>query len=152
MKVVEFVISRLTIYMGGIDTGKGSWAHVRDIELANSKYDEQDPIDVLLGADAYVTIIGLGLRKRGVHESIAHETTLGWILSGKIERASSDLAHISQCRIEEDLCCLVRGFWEQEEFPAIRMASREECKEHFRCSHSRKADGRYEVRFSRPAA
>lgn len=52
-----------------------------------------------------------------------------------------------QCHIEEDLNRLVRCLWEQEEITTTRAISKENqnCEEHFRRSHYRKADGRYVV-------
>lgn len=42
----------------------------------------------------------------------------------------------------------MRGLWKQEEVPTTRTISKEDqaCEEHFRRSHTRKADGRYAVR------
>lgn len=75
--VTTLVLSRLTIYAGGIDAGKGEWAHIQGLELADPEYGAEDPIDILLGADAYAIIIQREFRKENVREPIAQETTLG---------------------------------------------------------------------------
>lgn len=149
ISVAALVFSRLTIYADGIEAHEKSWPYTQDLKLADSQYAAEDPIDVLLGTDGYALIIRHGFPKGGPSEPIAQETLLGWILSGKIEGKSSvHVAHTFQCRIEKDLCNLVRGLWKQEEIPITTNVFKEdqECEEHFVRSHSRKADGRYVVR------
>ncbi|XP_077262598.1 uncharacterized protein LOC143897666 [Temnothorax americanus] len=144
------VFPRLTVYAGGIEAGAATWPHLRGLELADPEFCSSDPIDVLLGADIYASILRAGLRKGGPREPVAQNTTLGWILSGVIaDSVSGHVAYTHQCRIEEDLVSVVRRFWEQEEVPSSAVAltkGEAECEEHFVRTHSRRPDGRYVVR------
>ncbi|XP_071581043.1 uncharacterized protein [Temnothorax nylanderi] len=148
--ISALVLPRLTVYTGGIETKTTSWPHLRGLELADPDYCSSDPIEVLLGADIYASILSEGLRKGGPREPVAQKTALGWILSGVIgDSISGHVAYTHQCRIEEDLVNVVRRFWEQEEAPSKTAAlSKEEveCEKHFVLTHSRRSDGRYVVR------
>ncbi|KMQ84252.1 hypothetical protein RF55_18106, partial [Lasius niger] len=150
MTASALVLPKLTVYAGGLDDRASSWPHLADLVLADPDFGAADPIDVLLGADVYATILGQGLRKGGPRDPVAQQTTLGWILSGAVGE-SVTAHHVSslQCRTEEDLGNLVRRFWETDEIqPAAKPFSKAdlECEEHFRRTHARAADGRYIVR------
>ncbi|XP_029175396.1 uncharacterized protein LOC114943843 [Nylanderia fulva] len=106
--------------------------------------------DLLLGADVYGVIICQGLKKGSSQEPVAQQTSLGWILSGIInENARGQRISSHHCQVEEDLTCLVRRFWEQEEVrrPSQLFSKAElKCEEHYCLHHSRTADGWYIVR------
>ncbi|XP_071577709.1 uncharacterized protein [Temnothorax nylanderi] len=148
--ISTLVLPRLTVYTGGIEAGAAAWPHLRGLELADPDYCLSDPVEVLLGADIYASILSEGLRKEGPREPVAQNTALGWILSGVIgDSVSGHVAYTHQCRIEENLVSVVRRFWEQEEAPSKTVAlSKEEveCEEHFVRTHLRRTDGRYVVR------
>ncbi|XP_029155196.1 uncharacterized protein LOC114928280 [Nylanderia fulva] len=148
--VSALILPKLTLFSGGCRRSLQSWTHLRDLELADPEFHSADPVDLLLGADVYGLIIRQGLKKGGPQEPVAQQTSLGWILSGAINdntRCQRMSSH--HCQVEEDLTCLVRRFWEQEE---VRQPSQlftkveRECEEHYRQYHTRNADGRYVVR------
>lgn len=89
MSVSALVLPQLTVYAGGVDSGAKSWPHLQGLVLADPDYRSSDPIDLLLGADVYASILCQGLRKGKGGEPVAQNTTLGWILSGAIGEATS---------------------------------------------------------------
>ncbi|XP_029165401.1 uncharacterized protein LOC114936392 [Nylanderia fulva] len=148
--VNALVLPKLTLFSGGCRSSRRTWTHLEDLELADPEFCSSDPVDILLGADVYGTIIRQGLRKGGSKDPVAQQTSLGWILSGTVS-STAPSQHISahHCQIEEDITCLVRRFWEQEEVhrPSPTLTKAElECEEHYRRHHSRSPDGRYIVR------
>ncbi|XP_029170330.1 uncharacterized protein LOC114940017 [Nylanderia fulva] len=148
--VAALILPKLTLFAGGCRQSLQSWTHLKDLELADPEFRSADPVDLLLGADVYGVIIREGLKKGSHQEPVAQQTSLGWILSGTInENARGHRVATHHCQIEEDITCLVRRFWEQEEVrrPSPILTKAElECEEHYRRHHTRSPDGRYIVR------
>ncbi|XP_029176332.1 uncharacterized protein LOC114944532 [Nylanderia fulva] len=148
--VNALVLPKLTIYAGGYNGGGQNWSHLQGLELADPDYRSADPVDILLGADVYGSILCQGLKKGNRHEPIAQQTTLGWILSGVVgETTTGHHVHTYQCRIEDDVSILVRRFWEQEELQRpsqLFSKADQECEDHFLRHYTRTANGRYVVK------
>ncbi|KMQ88090.1 hypothetical protein RF55_12480 [Lasius niger] len=120
--VSSLVLPRLSVYSGVMEGETRSWPHVHGLELADPEFFSRDPIELLLGAEAYATIVLPELRRGGPLEP---------------------------CSPVEDLATAVRRFWEWEEPPHVPVplsASEQECEDHFLRTHRRLPDGRYQVR------
>lgn len=112
---VAFILPRLSAYQGPSAKNLSSWSHVRGLQLADPRYLEHDPVELLLGAEVCSTIFEDGLRKNGPQDPIVQKTTIGWILSGGSSAASLQGQRSSlQCTVDQELDQLVRSFWEQE--------------------------------------
>ncbi|XP_018407674.1 PREDICTED: uncharacterized protein LOC108783572 [Cyphomyrmex costatus] len=152
MKISALVFPRITDYGGVADRRSCAWAHLQGLELADPEFYNQDPVELLLGADVYAYIALSGIRKGGSFEPIAQNTQLGWVLLGAagVSNACSIGSVTSLCCSPADeLNSLVRRFWEQEELPqasAPWSLEDPECKEHFQQTHTRDSTGRYQVR------
>ncbi|XP_070519738.1 uncharacterized protein [Cardiocondyla obscurior] len=150
LRVKAFVLPRLTAYAGKLDSPVGPWPHLLGLELADPEYAASDAVDLLFGAEVFASIILPGLKKGGPSHPVAQNTSLGWILSGQMgDSLHAHPPRSFQCRIDDELMSLVRGFWAQEELGADRLtpsAEDESCERHFRETHSRAPDGRYRVR------
>jgi len=144
------ILPRLTGYANSADLPSDDWSHIEGLELADPDFASNDPIDVLLGADVYASILRDGLRKGSGLQPVAQRTMFGWILSGKIKSADDeDNVATHQCSVGESLSSLVKRFWEQEEltpFPTPLTAEERECEELYVRTHTRNSDGRYIVR------
>ncbi|XP_025266573.1 uncharacterized protein LOC112638676 [Camponotus floridanus] len=156
LKAVAFVLPRLSAYQGSSVKNLPSWPHVHGLELADPRYQELDPVELLLGAEVCSTILEVGLRKGGPQDPVAQKTALGWILSGESSAAPFQGPRNSlQCTVDQELNQLVHSFWEQERELPSSVALRpedQECKTLFISTHQRMASGRYVVRlpFSSP--
>ncbi|XP_036142104.1 uncharacterized protein LOC118645339 [Monomorium pharaonis] len=151
LRVSALVLPRISAYGTRVAATPDDWPHLRDLSLANPDFRAGDPIDILLGADVYSTIIEDGLRKGGPRAPIAQRTALGWILSGVVD-ASALVATVSvhQCHLgDANLSELVRQFWHQEKLPGglpLLTAEEQQCEDFYATSHTRQPDGRYMVR------
>lgn len=58
--VSALILPRLTIYTGGKGASPRRWKHLQGIDPA---YNANDPIELLLGAEVYATILVDGLRR-----------------------------------------------------------------------------------------
>lgn len=144
------VLPRLTGYSNPASTTLERWSHLRDLDLANPDLNSTDPVDILLGADIYPTILLEGVHKGTQNQSIAQKTIFRWILSGKIQATGPDYdVATHQCNVAKSLSELVRSFWEQEEWPSSSSSltpEEQECEDLFALTHTRNPDGRYVVR------
>ncbi|XP_076248135.1 uncharacterized protein LOC143187841 [Calliopsis andreniformis] len=108
------------------------------------------PIEVLIGAGTYASIIRPGLRRFGKRGPIAQETALGWILSGPVDAATSSPNPVRtlHCTVLESLDKAIRRFWEIEEIPSklVNTKAEDECEEYFAKTVARDATGRFIVR------
>ncbi|KMQ90768.1 hypothetical protein RF55_9440 [Lasius niger] len=147
--LVRSYISKFTA-LQKLKANRRAWTHLSGLELADLDFLAADPVEILLGADVYATILQEGLRKGGPQEPVAQQTTLGWILSGAVNSTNNPrrtLAHL-YCA-EDDLTAIVRRFWQQEELlvaAAPLTPEDQKCEDFFLQTHSRTADGRYVVR------
>ncbi|XP_029158094.1 uncharacterized protein LOC114930498 [Nylanderia fulva] len=109
--LIALVLSRLSAYSGTASGGAHCWPHVRDLELADPEFFRRDPVELLLGADAYADVVLLDLRQEEPEEP-TQRTRLGWIILGAIGTSCHAAASTTslQCSVEDDLPTLVRCF------------------------------------------
>ena len=62
---------------------KTEWPHIDKIDLADPRYNEPAPIDILLGAEVFPYIIRGNRREGTDREPVAIETVFGWVLMGR---------------------------------------------------------------------
>lgn len=118
-----------------------------EILLADPDFGTPGPIDIILGADVFPSIILDGVIKSPSGGPVAQRTELGWIISGPT--ANSNLnQHCVSMVIRNDVDEQLKRFWEIEEIPTNRNQTYEEaiCEEFYQKSHRRQKDGRYTVR------
>ncbi|XP_076660069.1 uncharacterized protein LOC143363357 [Halictus rubicundus] len=148
--VSAVILAKLSTYSHTRTTAQPEWAHLRGLQLADPVPGSRAPIEVLLGADVYPAIIKEGLRRGAPNQPVAQLTMFGWIVTGMTGSASSPVqAQVHQASIGDSLSSLVRRFWEQEDVQdtaSAWTAEEEECEQHFKTSHSRTPEGRYQVR------
>lgn len=128
LAVASLVLPALSVYSGVVQSGSRSWPHVGDLELADPDFFARDPVELLLGAPAYASIVQPDLRRGGPLEPIAQRTRLGWILLGAVGAEHiATIVSALQCTSQDDLSTAVRRFWEWEELPrAVLPLSRDE--------------------------
>lgn len=105
-----------------------SWNHVRGLQLADPEFATPGPIDIILGADVYDSLLLGDIRRESLNSPVAQHTTLGWIVSGPLnaQSSSSDSASIiSCCKLQDvDLHDTLQKFWIQEDvIPSITSSS-----------------------------
>ncbi|XP_053598021.1 uncharacterized protein LOC106693372 [Microplitis demolitor] len=146
------VLALLTVNLPSFTlTKKKKWPHITGLQLADPDFLTSRPIDIILGAAPAAHIINAKIRKGSENDPIAQSTSLGWIIYGSVDTATSKLtAHGHHVAVDDQLQDLLTKFWYQEE-PQTEFATRyteeeEECEQHFVNTHYRQSDGRYVVR------
>ena len=79
-----------------VEVAKTSHDHLRDLPLPdfNNNGDNNLNIDILIGGDFYWSFVSGNIQK-GKTGPISLETTLGWVLSGKIGVSSFKNEHVT---------------------------------------------------------
>ncbi|KAK9686081.1 putative peptidase (DUF1758) [Popillia japonica] len=117
------------------------------IQLADAKFNESRPVEVLLGAQVFFDILCTGTVRLGRNNPILQKTKLGWVISGPVhsDTHANDMCHLSITN--EALHEQIQRFWEIEETNTHRaLTSQEsECEKHFINTYKRDVNGRYEV-------
>ncbi|XP_072401038.1 uncharacterized protein [Diabrotica undecimpunctata] len=118
-----------------------------NIFLADSKFLESRPIDILIGADLFWQLLCPNQIK--INQYVFQETHLGWVASGQVGLSSLNniRCHLSTS-INLDLQMQLAKFWELEECQSTKILSTEEqfCEEHFKENTRRNENGRFIVR------
>lgn len=131
-------------------TVSNNWTHLNNLQLADPTYYKPEKIDLILGADVYDELIIPEIRRGPVGAPIAQNTTLGWIIIGKIVNPSKSpppsrevYTHFSEITEDDQL----RKFWELEECTDERKPTKadELSDTHYKNTHRRNPDGRYSV-------
>ncbi|XP_047534361.1 uncharacterized protein LOC125069000 [Vanessa atalanta] len=123
-----------------------------DVQLADPTFYKPSPIDVLVGADLFWSIIGSERKDLGSNKPYLINSEFGWILSGSLY-LNSQLSTIN-CNFQtlstqsNDLNKLIERFVELEELPLRQILSEDEkaCEQHFKTHTSRDSSGRFCVR------
>lgn len=146
LTVDVFVLPRITGLIPSERVKKTEWAHVKGLELADPRYNESLPIDILLGADVYPYVIGTQKREGTLQEPVAFETVFGWALMGRsIDQPTTTTTTLFSSMESVDMT--LRRFWEIEELPTASIISPDEkkCEEIYHTTTTRQQDGRYIV-------
>lgn len=114
------------------------------IQLADPKFHEAQPIELLIGADLFWDLLDEG-RIRLAKGPYLQNTRLGWVISGPIFSKTPQNTN-SQCFFTQTIDAQLRRFWELEELsPPVDAFTDEEraCENHFIQTTKREADGRF---------
>lgn len=118
------------------------WNHLEHIQWADPSFSTPGPIDIVLGADYYGSIILNGIVKGNTNEPFAQCTELGWVVLGHAGDTNNSVHSMTTLvDIEKNL----KSFWETEHVSEERKLSKEdlECEEHYNKTHKREEDGTY---------
>ncbi|XP_071639833.1 uncharacterized protein [Temnothorax longispinosus] len=150
IKTTAYILPKLTSSIPSLSYDKDAWLHLKNLNLADPSFNKPGSINLIIGIDLYTQIIEKGIVKGEPNTPIAQLTKLGWIVSGLASlnqiRSHAQGYHVS---VNDDLHDLLKRFWETEEVSlSTQTLSKDEqdCKDHFKATHSRDADGRYIVK------
>ncbi|XP_076661119.1 uncharacterized protein LOC143364992 [Halictus rubicundus] len=117
------------------------------IELADPEFHVQRPIDMLIGAGLFWTLLCVG-QHRSQSNLLLQKTQLGWVLGGTLTWTDKRTVRNNRCHLItlNDLQSQLEKFWDIEEVTAAETKIVDECEAHFRNTTRRDKDGRYNVR------
>ena len=146
--VTATVLSRITSRLPNEPVEARTWKHLQGLPLADPEYHRPDSIDVLLGAEIYVSLLREGFRKGGEGEPGAFNTVFGWVLVGPAPPAAASSSVHSFVTVFESIDNTMKKFWQLEEVPD-KDSSREDekCEKLFKETTTRDASGRFIVSY-----
>lgn len=116
--------------------------------LADPKFDQSAPVDLLLGAEVFSQILLDGIIKATEHAPMAQRTELGWILSGTVQEQNEIQTNIITSMVTQ-ADKEMQNFWELGEVKHIKkhLSSEEKfCENHYEQNHRRNSYGKYIVK------
>ena len=128
-----------------------SWSHISDLSLADPAFGLPGHIDLLLGADIFVSVLRQGQRMGPPGAPVALETEVGWVLSGNTEpimEAEQVNLYVTTFHSFTSSCDdILKRFCEIEESPSAKPALTLErtVVKHFDTHHCRADDGSFVV-------
>ncbi|XP_011859045.1 PREDICTED: uncharacterized protein LOC105556561 [Vollenhovia emeryi] len=133
-----------------------SWEHLDGLPLADPDYSGKKrdkyylprSVDVLLGAEVFVSILRDGCRKGGAGEPDAFNTIFGWVLMGAVSSHAPRSLHSFVTSLES-IDDKVSRFWRLEEVPDYSSSSEDDrrCEEFFKQTTHRDRSGRFVVSY-----
>ena len=124
------------------------WSRLSDLDLADPTFGQPGRVDILLGVDAFVTVLCHGRRYRPPGTAVAFETQFGWVLAGSSEGCTLptliDTHHVS-CTTGDDI---LRKFWDIEDHPLTKCSLNPEERaaiQHFKTNHTQGESGKFIV-------
>ncbi|XP_053687088.1 uncharacterized protein LOC128736626 [Sabethes cyaneus] len=144
-----YVLSKLTRNLPQQKINTGNLKCLESLQLADPEFDKPSKIDLILGVDVFLSILGDGKVNDNLEIPIAMNSAFGWIVAGQVGCASTLTcrAAIICLHTEVDIDRTLRQFWEIEEIlkPKPLTVDEEKAIESFRATHKRDTDGRFTV-------
>ncbi|XP_067209942.1 uncharacterized protein [Linepithema humile] len=118
----------------------------KDIDMADPRFDEPGPIDMLIGAGLYWKILVGTPRNKIEGQPSLQNTRLGWIIGGEIPGVQPKTSQV--VLTNEVLSQQLERFWRQEELPETPEYTDEEkyCEQYFLDTVKRDKKGQFIVR------
>jgi hypothetical protein len=117
------------------------------LALADPQFNVASPVNMLLGADLFSSILD-GCKIK-VNESLptAFSSIFGWILIGPFPAAASCHVHTTPVFLATSIEALMDKFWTVEEPDAAPSSFTDDgwCESHFRAEHKRLPSGQFQV-------
>ncbi|XP_063994291.1 uncharacterized protein LOC135171590 [Diachasmimorpha longicaudata] len=151
--VKAYVLDSLTSSLPSFSASQPQhWEHLRGLQLADPHYLTSRPVDLLIGADFFGSIVEPPSIKGPSDSPIAMLTLFGWVVLGPTSAVTSTASSHHVSVSNEELSEFLTSFWQQEEVSAaegkdVALTKEEaECEEFFQRTHTRDRSGRYIVR------
>lgn len=134
--------------MPAVPISVSNWFSIRNLSLADPKFNSPGSIDALLGADLFGHFIREGRIEGHSGLPSAYNTIFGWVLLGKTAcELAVPTSYSFLISFEESIDSTLRKFWELEKVPESNSFSSEDakCEDLFVKTVSRDQTGRYTV-------
>ncbi|XP_015121176.1 uncharacterized protein LOC107043964 [Diachasma alloeum] len=142
LQIKAYILDHLTSSLPSFSVSDTqAWGHLEGLTLADPEYIEPRPIDLLVGADFFGSIVEPQIIKGFSDSPIAMQTIFGWVVLGPTSAVIPMLASSNHIAVSnEELYDLLTSFWLQEEVPKSEDSGlteeEAECEEFFQRTHS----------------
>ncbi|XP_024873244.1 uncharacterized protein LOC112455514 [Temnothorax curvispinosus] len=142
------ILPRIAGQLPNSQVERGAWEHLEGLRLANPLYHQPGPVDILLGAENFASLLRDGRRVGRKGEPDAFNTVFGWVLVGAVSAQAPQSTHSFVTL--ESLDASLSRFWQLDEIPTALPYSQEDrrCEELFARTTCRDpASGRFVVSY-----
>lgn len=145
--IEALILPRISTHLPSTRIQTKPWKHLEGLPLADAYFNKPGPVDILIGAAVFTSLLRNGHRVGGKDEPDALNTIFGWVLLGSV---SSGVSQPLQSFLTLDsLDTVVNKFWQLEEVPSDTSYSEEDkrCEDLFVQTTRRERSGRFVVHY-----
>lgn len=124
------------------------WNLIKNLQLADPRFDKASNVDIIVGAQHCMTILGGSKINDANGRTIAIESIFGWLICGEIPVTVNVQTNIISLQTSINIDESIRKLWEIEEINKEPPLTDEEkfCEEHYEENVQRDDSGRYVVK------
>ncbi|XP_037294882.1 uncharacterized protein LOC119189428 [Manduca sexta] len=134
--------------MPSIRLDKSSWHHIKALQLADPNCHKPGPVDLLIGAECFASLLLPGSIKGDTNQPSALNSVFGWLLVGNVGYVEPE-AHSFFIHEEPQLHEELKKLWQLEELSVLPSkpltVEDERCEQIFKDLQERDHAGRYIV-------
>lgn len=141
------ILPRISALLPGNRIDRTTWKHVEGLQLADPKYNRPGPIDILIGATVFTSLLRDDRRIDERGEPDAFNTVFEWVLLGSV--SSSAAQPVRSFLTLDSIDSAVTRFWQLEEIPPVQVLSEEDrkCEKSFARTTRCEISGRFMVSY-----
>ncbi|XP_055590912.1 uncharacterized protein LOC129742994 [Uranotaenia lowii] len=151
LKANFLVMPRITIDLPSTSFSTLNWKLPNNLNMADPEFNKTGPIDILLGAEHFFTIVNPGNKIQTEGHPTLINSLFGWIVSGRHQSQLVNQTTTCHVAVSDSLLEALEKFWKVEEVierPEYSPKERK-CEAHYASNVSRNSEGRYIVRLPR---
>ncbi|XP_077255144.1 uncharacterized protein LOC143893524 [Temnothorax americanus] len=141
------ILPRISAPLPSSQVERRAWKHLNGLRLADPQYHRPGPIDILIGAEIFASLLRDGRRVGRKGEPDAFNSVFGWVLVGSVSTQAPGSTHSFMTL--DSLDASLSRFWQLDEIPSVPPYSQEDkrCEELFAQTTRRDASGRFVVSY-----
>ncbi|XP_024874415.1 uncharacterized protein LOC112456237 [Temnothorax curvispinosus] len=141
------ILPRISAQLPSSQVEQRAWKHIEELKLADPQYHRPGPIDILIGAEIFTSLLRDGRRIGKKGEPDAFNSIFGWVLVGSVSTQASRSTH--SFLTFDSLDVSLSRFWQLDEIPTAPPYSQEDrrCEELFAQITRRDVSGRFVVSY-----
>ncbi|XP_071653979.1 uncharacterized protein [Temnothorax longispinosus] len=125
------ILPRISAPLPSSQVERRAWKHLNGLRLADPRYHRPGPIDILIGAEIFASLLRDGRRVGKKGEPDAFNSVFGWVLVGSVSTQAPGSTHSFMTL--DSLDASLSRFWQLDEIPSVPPYSQEDkrCEELF---------------------
>ncbi|XP_077282088.1 uncharacterized protein LOC143908338 [Temnothorax americanus] len=141
------ILPRISAPLPSSQVERRAWKHLNGLRLADPQYHRPGPIDILIGAEIFASLLRDGRRVGKKGEPDAFNSVFDWVLVGSVSTQAPGSTHSFMTL--DSLDASLSRFWQLDEIPSVPPYSQEDkrCEELFAQTTRRDASGRFVVSY-----
>ncbi|XP_077259746.1 uncharacterized protein LOC143896075 [Temnothorax americanus] len=141
------ILPRISAPLPSSQVERRAWKHLNGLRLADPQYHRPGPIDILIGAEIFASLLRDGRRVGRKGEPDAFNSVIGWVLVGSVSTQAPGSTHLFMTL--DSLDASLSRFWQLDEIISVPPYSQEDkrCEELFAQTTRRDASGRFVVSY-----